>query len=148
VRAAVLCVAEPNGLEAGVVGTTRRAVVTALVAAGVLLLGGCGQTDGTEGPDGGARGETGAGGGQRIPSELVGSWSTDGSFNFDPTVFSFYEDGFFTQEVGASRAAGRYEVKNGTLLTLPDEGEPKAYAWRLGEGGCLYLDDVKHCPYS
>ncbi len=128
-------------------GTTRRTVVTALAAAGVLLLGGCGQTDGTGGPGGGAAGEAGAVG-RSVPPELVGSWSTDRSVNFDTTVFSFYEDGVFTQEVGTARVTGRYEVRDSTLVTFPEEGKPKAYTWRTGEGGCLYLDGVRHCPYS
>ncbi|MBN3928445.1 hypothetical protein IQ279_02080 [Streptomyces verrucosisporus] len=124
--------------------TTRRTVAAALVAAGVLLLGGCGQTDGTGGPAG--AGEAGAG--RSLPAELVGSWSTERSANFDTTVFSFYEDGFFTQEAGTSMVTGRYEVRDGTLVTFPEEGKPKEYTWRVGEGGCLHLDGVRHCPYS
>ncbi|MGY1452975.1 hypothetical protein [Streptomyces sp. SS8] len=126
--------------------TTRRTVAAALVATGVLL-GGCGQTDGTGGPDGAAAGEAGAGG-RSLPAELVGSWSTERSANFDTTVFSFYEDGFFTQEAGTSMVTGRYEVRDGTLVTFPEEGKPKEYTWRMGEGGCLHLDGVRHCPYS
>ncbi|WP_101257723.1 hypothetical protein [Streptomyces barkulensis] len=128
-------------------GTTRRTVAAALAATGVLLLGGCGQTDGTGGPDGAAAGEAGAGG-RSIPPELVGSWSTERSTNFDTTVFSFYEDGVYTRETGATMVTGRYEVRNSTLVTFPEEGKPKEYTWRTGEGGCLRLDGVRHCPYS
>ncbi|MFD1831911.1 MULTISPECIES: hypothetical protein [Streptomyces] len=128
-------------------GTTRRTVVSAAVTAGAMLLGGCGRTDGTGGPDGRAAGRTGTKE-RSIPPEVVGSWSTDSSSAFESTVYSFYEDGVYTEETGASRRTGRYEVKGGTLLTFPEEGEPKAHEWRIGDGGCLYLDDVEHCPYS
>ncbi|MTE18560.1 hypothetical protein F0L17_05325 [Streptomyces sp. TRM43335] len=121
--------------------------MTAALTAGVGLLGGCGRTDGTEGDGGGAGQPTGAGDGA-IPPEVVGSWSTDGSNTFDSTVYSFYEDGVFTEETGVVRRTGRYEVGGTTLLTFPDEGDPKAFEWRIGDGGCLYLDEVRHCPYS
>ncbi len=130
-------------------GTTRRTVVAATVVAGVLLLGGCGREPGTEGRDGGAAKESGVGESERgIPPELVGSWSTDHSNEFEPTIHGFYEDGFFTSEIGATRITGRYEVRGDTILTRPDEGEPQIYAWRMGEDGCLYLNGARHCPYS
>jgi len=131
------------------VGTTRRTVVTAVVVAGVLVLGGCGRTDGAGEGTGSATERAGAGDGrQGIPPELVGSWSTDHSSDFDPTVHSFYEDGFFTREAGAIRTTGRYEVRGSTILTYPDEGKPRIYEWRVGDGGCLYLNGARHCPYS
>ncbi|GAA2401968.1 hypothetical protein GCM10010420_31320 [Streptomyces glaucosporus] len=126
--------------------TTRR--TAAVVVAAVLLLGGCGREAGAEG-QGGAPGEAGAGENrQGVPAELIGSWTTDHASAFEPTVHSFYEDGFFTREVGTIRVTGRYEVRGSTILTYPDKGQPEIHEWRMGDGGCLYLDGAKHCPYS
>ncbi|AVZ75562.1 hypothetical protein SLUN_28495 [Streptomyces lunaelactis] len=116
----------------------------------LLTLGGCGGGDGGAGDTSGGSAASCGGSddqGQGIPAALIGDWSGGSSDGFKSSVYSFREDGSFSQDIRGVRITGRFAVSGNQLTMYPDGGAPLTFQWGIGQGGYLYLDGESYVPF-
>lgn len=127
----------------------RCRAVPAAVLCCLLAVGGCGG-GGTGGNSGGVAASGGGGSDDRrpaIPAALIGDWSGGSSDGFESSVYSFREDGSFSQDILGQRITGRFAVGENQLTMYPARGAPLTFQWGIGQDGYLYLDGESYVRF-